>query len=305
MEFNQIESFLSVVKYKSFSKAAKDLYLTQPTISNNIQALEKELNTTLLNRTSKTISLTDSGKLFYKYALELINVRDRAKFEIKDKQENIQGMIDVSTSSIPALYILPYIIRDFRKAYPNISFNISQKNSRDIITDIIDGNITFGIVGAKIPSRILEYMHFYEDELVLALPNTDRYSSLACEDLNIDFIFSQDFLFRKEGSGTRIFIESSLADLNISPDDLNIRAILDSNQMIKKMIELGQGVSFVSELSIRNEIKAGLIKACKIKGLNLKRKFYFVYSKYMTLPTNVETFKDFIMNIGDENFCSF
>lgn len=295
MEFNQIESFLSVVKYKSFSRAAKDLYLTQPTISNNIQALEKELNTTLLNRTSKTISLTDAGKLFYKYALELINIRDRARFEIMDKQENIQGIIEVSTSSIPELYILPYIIRNFRNVYPNINFTVTQKNSRDIITDIIDGNIVFGIVGAKIPSRNVEYIDFYEDELVLALPNTKKYASVGCEDLDIDFIFSLDFLFRKEGSGTRIFIEKSLSNINISPDDLNIVGVLDSNKMIKKMIELDQGVSFVSSLSIKNEVKAGLIKACRIKELDLKRKFYFAYSKYMTLPSNVESFKEFIM----------
>lgn len=295
MEFNQIESFLSVVKHKSFSKAAKDLYLTQPTISNNIQALEKELNTTLLNRTSKTITLTDSGKLFFKYALELVNIRDKAKFEIMDKQENIQGMIEVATSSIPEQYILPYVIRDFRKAYPNIRFTITQENSKEIINNIIDGNIVFGIVGAKIPSRNVGYLDFYEDELVLAVANTEKYSSLGGEDLDIDFIFSQDFLFRKEGSGTRIFIEKLLSELNISLDDLNIVSFSDSNKMIKKMIELEQGVSFVSEVSIRNEVNAGLIKAYRIKDLSLKRKFYFAYSKYMTLPANVEIFRDFIV----------
>lgn len=84
MEFNQLEIFVSVVKHKSFSKAAKELYLTQPTISSHIQNLEKALLTTLLDRRSKDIRLTHSGKIFYSYAVELINVRDQAKLNIKD-----------------------------------------------------------------------------------------------------------------------------------------------------------------------------------------------------------------------------
>ena len=101
MEFNQLESFLKVVKHKSFSKAAKELYLTQPTISNNIQNLEKELKTTLLDRKSRTICLTDSGKIFYKYAVELINIRDQAKINIIDHSNKMEGIIEINASSIP------------------------------------------------------------------------------------------------------------------------------------------------------------------------------------------------------------
>lgn len=297
MEFNQIESFLSVVKHKSFSKAAKELFLTQPTISNNIQNLEKELNTSLLNRTSKSISLTDSGKIFYKYALELVNTREKAIFEIRDFSENIQGQIDIISSSIPEQYVLPYIIRDFTKIYPKINFLVSQKNSKEIIDDIIEGKEAFGIVGTKIASRGLEYVDFYEDELVLAVPNNETYSIYRDKDLDLDFIFSQNFIFRKESSGTRLFIEKCLSKLDISLEDLNIISLLDSNEMIKKMIELEQGVSFLSKISIKNEIDLGLILPLNIKGLELKRNFYFVYSKYMTLPPNVEAFKDFIKDL--------
>lgn len=115
MEFNQLESFIKVVKFKSFSLAAKELYTTQPTVSNNIKNLEKELNTTLLDRNSKTISLTDSGKLFYKYAVELVNIRDKAKFAIADHDCKVEGVIEICASSIPEEYILPYVIKDFSK----------------------------------------------------------------------------------------------------------------------------------------------------------------------------------------------
>lgn len=301
MEFNQIESFLGVIKHKSFSAAAKELYLAQPTISNNIQRLESELKTTLINRTSKSISLTDSGKLFYKYAVELINIRDKAQFEIMEYENNIQGQIEIMASSIPEQYILPYIIKNFKKSYPKISFIVKQKNSKDIIDDIIRGKETYGVVGAKIPSRKLDYLDFCEDELLLALPNTEKYSLLQEEDIDINFLLSQDFLFRIEGSGTRIFIENCLKESDINIDDLNIVSFLDSNEMIKKMIELDQGISFISEVSIKNEVELGLIKSYRVKDLNLKRKFYFVYSKYLTLPPNVERFKEFIMDMKNED----
>lgn len=294
MEFNQLESFLKVVKHRSFSKAAKELYLTQPTISNNIQNLENELKTTLLDRKSKTITLTDSGKAFYEYAVELINLRDQAKSKIMNHSNKIEGKIEINASSIPEQYILPYIIKDFTEKYPNVSFIVTNKNSKDIVDHILHGRETFGIVGAKYSSRSLEYINFYEDELVLAVPNNKDKISMD-ESVSLDFLFTENFIFRKEGSGTRLLIQQSLADHGISLDDLNIISIIDNNEMIKKMIELDLGISFLSRISLRNEIDLELIKALRVKDLNLKRNFYFVYSKNRTLSPVVEVFKNFLI----------
>ena len=294
MEFNQLESFLAVVKYNSFSRAAKELYLTQPTISNNIQNLEKELQTILLDRKSKTITLTDSGETLYKYAVELINIREQAKLNIIKHNNTIEGEIEISASSIPEQYILPYIIKDFIKLYPNVSFSVTHKNSQDIIEDIIKGRQNFGIVGAKHSSRMLEYIDFYEDELVLAVPNNNKYTLPMDTHLDMEILFSEKFLFRKEGSGTRLFIEKCLADKGISLDDLNIVSLIDSNEMIKKMIILGLGISFISRIALENEITLNLIKPFRIKGLDLRRNFYFVYYKNRVLSPLIEVFINFL-----------
>lgn len=296
MEFKQLESFLAVVKHRSFSKAAKELYLTQPTISNNIQSLEKELSATLLDRKSKTITLTDSGELFYKYAIELINIRDQAKFNIIQQTDKIEGQIEINASSIPEQYILPYIVRDFTKKYPGVSFSVTNKNSKDIVDDIFTGKQNFGIVGAKYSSRMLQYIDFYEDELILAVPNNKDYPINMDKSVDMDYLFSEKFIFRKEGSGTRLLIEESLSAKGISMEDLDIVSIIDSNKTIKKMIELGLGVSFISKISLKNEIDLELIKPLKVKDLNLKRNFYFVYNKNRTLSPVVEVFKDFLIN---------
>lgn len=294
MEFNQLESFVSVVKHKSFSHAAREMHITQPTVSNNIQSLEKELNTTLLDRTSKAITLTESGEKLYKYAVELINLREKARHTILDHCSKIEGEIEISSSSIPEQHILPYIIRDFLKLYPNVSFSINHKDSKRIVDDILDGIIYYGIVGAKYHSDKLEYMSFYEDELVLAVPDSEEYPWPDGELLDLDFLFSQRFIFRKKGSGTRRLIEQSLSARGIDMDDLNIFFYADSNEMIKKMIELGLGLSFLSKISVKNEVELKLIKTLRIKDLNLKRSFYFVHNKSRTLPPAVEAFRAFL-----------
>jgi|LSQX01.3.fsa_nt_gb DNA-binding transcriptional LysR family regulator len=294
MEFNQLESFISVVKHKSFSKAAKELYLTQPTISNNIQGLERELNATLIDRKSKTITLTDAGKAFYKYAVDLINIRDQARFNIFEHQSKIEGEIVISASTIPEQYILPYIIKDFTKEYPRVTFSVIHKNSKNIVDDILKGKQKFGMVGAKYNSNTLEYINFYEDEIVLAVPNNSHYPISTGDALDIDFLMSEKFIFRREGSGTRQFVKQTLSKKGVSLDDLNIIFTIDSNEMIKKMIELELGISFMSKISIKNEIDLGLIKPLKIKGLNLNRSFYFVYNKNRTLSPVVEVFKEFL-----------
>ena len=295
MEFNQLESFISVVKHKSFSKAAKELYLTQPTISNNIQGLERELNATLIDRKSKTITLTDAGKAFYKYAVELVNIRDQAKFNIFEHQSKIEGEIVINASTIPEQYILPYIIKDFTKEYPQVTFSVIHKNSKNIVDDILKGKQKFGMVGAKYNSNTLEYINFYEDEIVLAVPNNSHYPISTGDALDIDFLMSEKFIFRREGSGTRQFVKQTLSKKGVSLDDLNIIFTIDSNEMIKKMIKLELGISFISKISIKNEIDLGLIKPLKIKGLNLNRSFYFVYNKNRTLSPTVEVFKEFLI----------
>lgn len=296
MEFNQLESFIRVVKHNSFSYAAKELYITQPTVSNNIQNLERELNTTLLDRTSKTIRLTDSGKVFYKYAVELINMRDKAKFTISEHSRKIEGEIEISASSIPEQYILPYIIKDFLNIYPNVSFSVNHKNSKNVVDDILEGKQNYGIVGAKYCSDTLEYIDFYEDELVLGVPNNDEYPWPSDEYVDIDILFAEKFIFRKRGSGTRRLVEQSLSNKGISLNELKIISFIDSNEMIKKMIELGLGISFISKIAIKNEIDLKKIKTLRIKDFDLKRSFYFVYSKNRTLSPVVEAFKDFLID---------
>ncbi len=293
MEFNELESFLMVEKYRSFSKAAEEMYLSQPTISNNIRNLEKTLNTRLFDRKGRNITLTHSGEIFFKYATELVNLREEAIFNIRDFKEEIHGTIEINTSSAPEEFVIPYIMKDFLDLYPDIKFSVHYKNSKDIVNDVIEGKKPFGIVGAKFDHPCLKYDRFFKDELILAVSCENKLSSN--DVTSLESLKKYNFIFREKGSGTRQFIENKLVEKDIFPDELNIVSLVDSPELIKKMIELNLGVSFLSRSSIENEIKLGLIKAISIEDINLNRYFYFVSNKNRTLSPTINAFKDFLI----------
>src|SRR3712207_118608 len=145
MDIKQLEVFVAVSKYKSFSKAARELFLTQPTVSSHIQNLENELQTILLNRSNKTITLTDSGQLLYKHAIIIINNCKKAVYDIKEYSGKIEGSIHIVCSSIPEAYIFPAFLSRFCKQYPSITFYISHCDSNLVVPEILSERATFGI----------------------------------------------------------------------------------------------------------------------------------------------------------------
>lgn len=301
MEFNQLESFINVVNLKSFSKAAEKMFLTQPAITNNIQNLEKELGTVLLNRKNKKITVTEAGEILYRYANDLINMRDTARYKINKFKGKVEGNLEISASSIPEQYVLPYIIKEFADVFPNITITINHKDSKQVVEDVLKGYTNYGIVGAKYESKFLEYINFYEDNLIAIVPNNKKYTWNSYEQLDINFLMKEKIILREEGSGTRLIIENALKNKGIDLDSLNVISSIESNETIKKMVELGLGISFISEMAVKNEIELGLIKPYIIKGLDLKRNFYFVYYKNRYLSPIAEEFKDFLVNWNFDN----
>lgn len=295
MDFRQLETFVEVINLKSFSKAAKKLFLTQPTITSHIQNLEKELGTILINRSSKEISPTDAGNILYDYALNIINMRDMAQFKLNKYQGKIQGELEISASSIPEQYVLPYILKDFINVYPDVTFTITHNDSKQVIESITEGYVDFGIVGAKFNSNSLEYIELLEDNLVIVTPNNENYPLESYGQLDTDFLLNENIILREAGSGSRLFFENILKNKNVDIHSLNIVAHIEDNETIKKFIELGLGISIMSEMAIKKEIELGMLKPYYINGFDFKRKFYFVYHKKRHLSPLAETFRDFVV----------
>ena len=298
MEMYQLESLVHIIELKSFSNAAKKMFVTQPTISNNIMNLEKELETVLINRKNRNITLTESGEILYKYAKEILNTRDQAVYEIGKHEGKIEGILNIAASSIPEQYILPKIMKEFQKLYPGIIFNVKHRDSKQVIRELLNDQIGCGIVGARYDEEGLEYIEFCQDRLVLATPNNKDFPWLNEEDLDINSLRQLPMIMREEGSGTRRILERALSDIGVLAKELNIVSTIESNETIKQMVTLEMGVSFISEMAIQNEVQLKKIKTHNIKNLSLNREFFFVYHKNRALSPIAKELKRHLQNLS-------
>ncbi|MDD2447723.1 MAG: selenium metabolism-associated LysR family transcriptional regulator [Tissierellia bacterium] len=296
MDFKQLETFIEVSKLKSFSKAADKLFITQPTVTNHIQNLEKELDTVLINRMGKTISLTKTGELLYKNALDITNAIAMTKFELDSFKGSIQGRLDIISSSVPRKYLLPGIINSFLSEHPDVTFSITNNDSKEVVSRILDGEYDFGLVGAKHESLNLEYIEIMNDKLVLITPLAFREDLNNFDEISINEIIDQNLIFREIGSGTRNAFENCLKSFEVNIEDLKIVANIEDTESIKELVSLGTGLSFISDKEIVNDLILKRYKVLNLKGSNLIRSFYFVYHKSRILSPLGKTFKDFVLN---------
>ncbi len=296
MDFKQLESFVTIAKLKSFSRAADKLFLTQPTISNHIHLLEKELGTILFNRTNKNISLTEAGDILYEYAISILNKKEHAYFSLNEFKGKIEGILDISSSSIPELYFLTDTIYKFSLKYPGVKYSLMKYDTRQVFDKIISGDIDFGIVGSMRDTNNLEYIEIMEDDIVLVGPTTGPLADQG--NLNFEDLVQIPFVMREDGSGTRAAVVEYLNKHQIQLDQLNIIAEVENEETIKRLVQLGLGYTFMSHLSIERELQDGSLRLIPVNSETISRKFYFVYHKKRVLSPLSETFKNFIL--GDQ-----
>ncbi|MDQ2087243.1 selenium metabolism-associated LysR family transcriptional regulator [Herbivorax sp. ANBcel31] len=293
MEFSRVKIFVAVAQKKSFSKAADMLFISQPTVTSNVQKLESELGIKLFNRKNKNISLTEGGMLFYRYALELVNIYSKAEHALSIYKKGIEGVMEIYASTIPEQYLLPYIVKGFKEKYPLVHFSIRHKDSKKVLDKILSGTINFGFVGARHHSDALEYIDFYDDRLVLI---TSPKKKFPLDAVGIESLEGEDILLREEGSGTRILFENALKKKKLDMSIFGSHTINDSLETIKKMVALDVGIGLVSEISVKREVASGQLKKYEIKDLELERKFSLVYCKNRCLSPIEERFRDFVLN---------
>jgi DNA-binding transcriptional LysR family regulator len=279
MDFRQIEAFVYVARFRSFSKAADAIYLTQPTISSHISNLEKELGIKLIDRSGKEVEPTGAGRIFYEYANNLINIRDNAIFTLSEYTRKVEGKVEIAASTVPAEYLLPKLMIDFRNKYGNITFSIDQFDSKQVIDEILDKKYDLGMVGTVIENSKLEYHKLKEDKLVLAVPCSEKFTSINSDMLPFEKIKDENFIYRESGSGTRQEFEKIFTVHGISPSSIKIAAQFNSIDAIKQAVSKGLGVSIMSYISIEDYVKFGKIKAFDIEGMDLTRAFYMVTHK--------------------------
>ena len=291
MELKQLESFVAVVVYKSFTEAAKQLYISQPTISTHIQALEKELETKLIVRTTKSIELTKRGAELYECAVKMLDLRDGLLEKWRSWDEKI---IRLGVSTIPSAYILPEFLPKFCKEYPEVFFQSIQSDSKGIIEGVLDGRMDVGLVGMEWEAEALACIPFYEDELVVITPVTEHFLALRKNEVPLEELFKEPMILREKGSGTKKAADQFLEKQGISKDSLKVAAYMNDPEAIKNSVAAGLGISIVSKKAAENMIREKRLLAFEFSRYTSGRKFYIIYRKDDVLKPFISIFINYI-----------
>lgn len=292
MDYKQIEAFVNVVKFKSFSKAADATFLTQPTISTHVATLEKELDTTLLERGNKEVTLTAEGHLFYEHAMDMINSREKAYIALKSVKDNLHGVLDIYSSSIPGQYLLPKLLSEFRQQNPGIKIYLEQSDSDEVIEKIRLRQGEIGFTGKK-ANGDLAYTLIKKDKVVLITPKTDKFTSIKSDVIKLEEFVHEPFIWREQGSATRSEFEEAIRNKGIIVEDMNNVAIMNSLESIENAVSAGMGVSIVSKLAVP-EYKNVDFLTFEIEDFSFEREFYMVHNPNKNHSPIVDVFIDFV-----------
>ena len=266
------------------SKTSKDLFISQSAVSQTIKELEDELGMPLFERMYRKLYLTENGILFKEYAKRIINLYDDMNEHMKSKKKNI--LIRIGGSSTIGLYIFPRLCKNFSDQNENIKFNICIDNTQRIIKKVLDNEIDLAVVeGNVISNKELLIHEIRGDKLKLITPNNEKFSSK--KNISIKDLENELIIMRERGSGTREAVEIYLDEYNIKGKE---QLVTGSTEAIKKMVEIGFGVSILSELTCNSEIKNEKLLQFELPERELFRKFYIVFHKDKYISPPLENF---------------
>ena len=288
MDFKQIEAFVNVVRYKSFSKAADATFFTQPTISTHIRNLEKELGVKLLDRKSRTVEMTPQGNQFYKYAVEMINARSLAIDAINAGVENLSGILEIQASSIPGVTFLPGLLAGFRNEHDGVQYYVSVSDTQTVVDNISERIGEIGFVGEDISSSAIECVKVASDRSVLISPLS---SGIGAE-VSLSAVAQHPFTWRETGSATRKSFEKATLEAGFEKDAFEVAALVDDMDAIVRSVEAGLGVAIISE-QIASAL-GGRVNVSEIKDFNEARSFFMIRLKNMSLSPAAEAFAEYV-----------
>ena len=299
MQLILLEAYVNVIRFQSFSKAAKELYISQPTISTYIGTLEKELGVQLIIRSTKNLTPTRDGLLLYEYASNILSLWHQAKQEIGEAEVTQNRTIEVATSNVPAMSIIPHVLANISKDFPNLYFLISECNSDDVIKRVIQMECNVGIAESTFSRANCEFTQFYQDKLVVITPNTERFRKYD-GNMPIEEIKSLPFVSRMLGSSTKIEYEMFLKSVGITNDKMSFVSRMYNTESVINAVKSGLGVSIVSKLAASEYLREEKILCFEYDSPLLYRNLYFVYRKNQILPYAVKLFMDYVKKYCDQ-----
>lgn len=274
MIIDPLRIFVTIVENKHSSLAAEELYLTHPDVNSQIQSLEEELGSKLIDNTSKHLTLTQSGEIYYGYAKQILLLQDKAKQEIKQLSNVVTGDLRVGASYTIGEYILPSVVAEFAARYPKVEIDTAIANTQEIIHAVQENYLDIALVEGEVNNSDIMIRPIMEDEIILVVPNQHPLARLPI--VTSEHLQDQVWILRESGSGTRAFSDKLIKEWGI---EVRKTYVFGSGQAVKQAVTAGLGIALVSRWIVKKELNAKELKSIRIKGKRLTRSFYLIGSK--------------------------
>ncbi|PKM82656.1 MAG: LysR family transcriptional regulator [Firmicutes bacterium HGW-Firmicutes-14] len=272
----QLKAFVTVAENKSFTNAAKILFMTQPAISAQIKALEERLEVKLIERNDKTIALTEAGEVLFIEAQKILDIYDGFMEAIDEMKGIHRGKLFITASTIPGEYVLPILIGGFHRVYPGIEISLKIGDTGAVVQQLLKRTVDIGIIGAPVKNESISLKEFIKDELIIIGPpgNTKNVQEISVEEL-----VEADLVLREPDSGTRMMFYEKISSAGVEIRQLKVVMELGSTRAIITAVESGLGLSVVSRLAAQEALELGKITEYRVRGISFERYLYLAWNK--------------------------
>jgi len=288
IDFRHLETFCRVADLKSFSKAADDLFLTQPTVSGHILSLEHSLSLRLFDRTGREVRLTKAGEVFLRYASKILSSRKDLLNALSEYSQGIRGELSMGASTTPGEYLLPKLMGHFKKEHPHFTLSLKIADTKEVAQLVLEGDVEYGMIGGKLNHNFLHYEKYEEDEIIVVAPSGHPLTKKKKADLTD--LLKEPWIIREEGSGTQMAVEKGLRKKGKSLKQFNVVMEMGSTSAVKEGVKAGLGLAFISKRAVEEELKQGLFSRIHVEGIDpISRQLYIVSHRGRTLsPIGME-----------------
>ena len=285
MTFRHLKIFLAVCDHKNMTRAAKALYLSQPSVSQAIAELETYYGVKLFERLNHRLFLTAAGERLQSYARHILNLEEQARKELSEHKES--GTLRIGASLTIGTYLLPGLISAFHEKMPQVEIFTLVENTDVLQKMLLDDRIDIGLVEGPVNSPDIIEKNIRDDELVVVC--APQHPLAKKKKVAISNLAGLSFIVREPGSGTRAIFENAMRDAGVT---WKPAGIYNNIEAIKYAVRANLGLAVVPQISIEEELKAGSIVRIKVAGLKLVRKFNFIYHRQKFFTNAMRTLID-------------
>ncbi|MDC9726916.1 MAG: LysR family transcriptional regulator [Candidatus Thioglobus sp.] len=285
----QVYSFEAVIRLKSFTKASKELFVTQPAVYMQVQQLTQNIGSDLINTQGKTVTPTHIGSKFYHTCVEVIGTLENSKKDIEQTLDPDSGHLQIAVATTTNSFV-SRILAKFKAQYPKMTFHLEVTNRKMLLEKLTNNTADLVIMGEPPIEMNLETQPFMENPLI-AIAHPDH--PLLGKKNSIKALNNETLITREEGSGTRITIE------RITGMQFNSDIQINSNEAIIEAVQAGLGIGFVSKHTVKLELENNIIKQLDAEKFPITRHWYVVHNKKTNLSPIAKRFKEYIIDHSD------